>query len=276
MANSNKLIETFDTVELYRSDLKLCDPPRYLNDNLIGFTFEYFAKVLFPKENYLFCPPGAAFVISHEDDHEDLFDTLNGKDVSPKKKLLFFPVNDASDTSMLYSGRSQGNHWSLLVYNSDTKRFYSFDSSMGSNYRPALRLAQQLSCVLPVGEEGDSDGRNHSNKNNNNDNDNDDREGKKQEKPSEKKPVVVVKSTKVKVTEVKCPQQNNGYDCGVYLLAHAKAIAESYPKGMKLESCFEHLSKHVDAKSATAMRKQIPKWIKEVESSARSGDGGST
>jgi len=249
-------IDTFPQVELYTSDVKLCKPPHYLNDNLIGFAFKYMENVMFPSQDLLFVHPGGAFVISHEDDPEDLLDTIDGIGISPKKQLIFFPVNDGGNTSMQFNLSSQGSHWALLVYDSGQRKFFYFDSSASSNRIPALRLARQLNGVLPCGGAGGAE---------KDDSDSGTTKGSSgRNQPSSEAKVMVVKSSSPIVEESKCPQQTNGYDCGVYAIAVARALAESHLKGTKIgsSSSTEHLGKTVKPQTASQLREDIPKWIK--------------
>uniref|UniRef100_A0A7S2U1H3 Ubiquitin-like protease family profile domain-containing protein n=1 Tax=Lotharella oceanica TaxID=641309 RepID=A0A7S2U1H3_9EUKA len=238
-------IDTFPQVELYTSDIKLCKAPHYLNDNLIGFAFKYLENVMFPKTDFLFVHPGGAFVISHEDDPEDLLDTVNGIGISTEKKLIFFPVNDGGNTSMQFTTSSQGSHWALLVYDSEQRKFFYYDSSGSSNRIPALRLARQLNAVLPCGAPQKNEDSN-------------------QTATSSEARVMVVKSSAPIVVESKCPQQTNGYDCGLYAIAVARALAEAQLKSMKVgsSSSTEHLGKVVKPQTASQLRDDIPKWIK--------------
>mmetsp|Transcript_29966 Transcript_29966/g.52595 ORF Transcript_29966/g.52595 Transcript_29966/m.52595 type:complete len:151 (+) Transcript_29966:334-786(+) len=145
---------------------------------------------------------------------------------------------------MQWGSTSQGSHWSLLVYDSVQRKFFYYDSHQGSNRRAAMRLAHKLSAVLPSPDKKES----------------------KKLKKSEGQSVVVVKSTPPVLVEVQCPQQTNGYDCGLYLLCVAKELALAHASGLKIGKCWEHLKKQVSPKSTAAMRDQIPAWIASVAS----------
>jgi len=139
------LLFCWETTTLYRSDLTLLKPPNWLNDNVINFACDYYEHVVFKphQDKMKFVPPGTSFVIKHENDPEDLMDTLKGSGIMGKE-VVFFPVSNAA----VGGG---GSHWSLLCFVAREGKFYSFDSSSNSNTRSALQLAKQVAGALVPG-----------------------------------------------------------------------------------------------------------------------------
>ncbi|GAB5368116.1 hypothetical protein AAMO2058_001290500 [Amorphochlora amoebiformis] len=211
-----------------------------------GCMVRYFQQKLFPEENFLFLHPGAAFVIGIEDDPEDLMDILKARGVSTDKKLIFFPVNNATNNvHMMSSKTGQGSHWSLLVYDSASATFYHFDSYGGCNYRNATRLARKLEATLPTTVPSSS---------------------KDQTSDSKCKPKGshTHRSKRQPVVEAKSPQQTNGYHCADYLLSTARALAQTATEGIAVKDSGKQLHEHVP-KAASQLRGDLLKWIKAIE-----------
>lgn len=67
-------------------------------------------------------------------------------------KYLFIPVNDSTTVDIL-DGKKQlkndnGSHWSLLVYEKSTNKFYYYDSIKNYNMKAAKSLAEKCSAFL--------------------------------------------------------------------------------------------------------------------------------
>nr|CAB3265972.1 sentrin-specific protease 8-like [Phallusia mammillata] len=128
---------------LRNSDVKLLEEGNWLNDNIIGFMFEYFRQELFSRDDILFLDPDFAQLIklSQNDEALSLLSTvgLNGK------CLIFISVNNNRSTTV-----AGGTHWSLLVYDAALKCFEHYDSCAQTNEDEAKYLAKLLSQALSV------------------------------------------------------------------------------------------------------------------------------
>ena len=135
---------SFYSSTLYESDFKLFKSPCWFNDHVINFCIDFFQHIEFAKLLQVrFIHPATSFIIMHEKDQEDLKDLVEDLELS-KARLIFLPVNDSS-ASRLQTG---GSHWSLLVFDSELSRFFSYDSGGSGNLLQAKKLAANLSPFL--------------------------------------------------------------------------------------------------------------------------------
>ncbi|XP_006013951.1 sentrin-specific protease 8 [Latimeria chalumnae] len=137
------VILSYNDSLLRHSDVSLLDPPKWLNDHIIGFTFEYFATDLFQDfcSSVCFIGPEVAQFIKCATSQEELAIFLESLDL-PHKKLVFLPVNDNLNQV------AGGTHWSLLVYNRDRGGFGHYDSYSGSNTHHARQIVEKLEPFL--------------------------------------------------------------------------------------------------------------------------------
>lgn len=134
---------TFHQSTVLQSDIALLSIGQWLNDNIISFAFEYtFHRTCGENKHLLLVDPGAAFVIAHEEDMEDLTDTVEELDFNSKKVVLI-PVNDNTNVT-----RTGGCHWSLLVLDVEAGRWLHVDSASQHNYHAAKRMAEKLRPFL--------------------------------------------------------------------------------------------------------------------------------
>lgn len=170
---------SFQDCLLRRSDVSLLEGPHWLNDQVIGFAFEYFSANRFRVlgETILFiCPQVTQFIkcVSCPAELAMFLEPLH----LASRHWVFLAVNDNS------SQAAGGTHWSLLVYHHRSNHFAHYDSQNGSNSRHARRIASNLEPFLGAGREA-----------------------------------VFV--------EQPCPSQQNGYDCGMYVICIAELLCEN-------------------------------------------------
>lgn len=144
MAAGGSIILSYHDSLLRESDLKLLSGPHWLNDNLIGFWFQYLEHDLY-RENAsqigFISPEVTQFIkLGVTEDLENTFKSLNIKN----KELLFLPINDCS-----LQDSPGGSHWSLLVYRASFHIFEHYDSHTGSvNRYHAENVAKILTPFL--------------------------------------------------------------------------------------------------------------------------------
>ncbi|XP_057690141.1 sentrin-specific protease 8 isoform X2 [Corythoichthys intestinalis] len=128
---------------LRRSDVSLLKGPHWLNDQIIGFAFEYFASERFRVlgESVIFVSPEVTQFIKCASCPEELAMFLDPLELA-SRRWVFLAVNDNSDQS------AGGSHWSLLVYHHKSNHFSHYDSQHGSNSPHAQRIASKLEPVL--------------------------------------------------------------------------------------------------------------------------------
>ena len=123
-----------------------------------------------------------------------------------------------TDNESLGGGSS---HWSLLLYRDGS--FRHFDSSSGHNKHAAKRVAKSFERLLHAAGRQDGDGAS----------------GRVEE-------------------VVDAPQQQNSYDCGVYVLL----LAEFFSRQLKNETS---LSAYATQDRATDLRRQMPELIERLQ-----------
>ncbi|XP_061617016.1 sentrin-specific protease 8 isoform X1 [Phyllopteryx taeniolatus] len=133
---------------LRRSDVSLLEGPHWLNDQIIGFAFEYFASERFRilGESVVFVSPQVTQFIKCSSCPEELAMFLDPLELA-SRRWVFLAVNDNSEQS------AGGSHWSLLVYHHKSNHFSHYDSQNGSNSLHARRIASKLEPMLCVGRE---------------------------------------------------------------------------------------------------------------------------
>lgn len=128
------------------SDLALLEGPHWLNDQVIGFAFEYFATERFKSLSEVACfiSPEVTQFIKCASSQEELALFLEPLALA-SRRWVFLAVNDNSHQT------AGGSHWSLLLYRRDENRFCHYDSQSGSNSLHARRIALKLQAFLGAG-----------------------------------------------------------------------------------------------------------------------------
>lgn len=131
MASEGEIILSYHDTLLRSSDVELLHGPRWLNDNIISFWFEYLEHELY-KDAASICfisPQIAQFIKSAYscNNVEDVTAMLESFDLGPKN-LVLVPINDC-DVNVNEAG---GSHWSLLIYRADKRIFEHYDSHKAS------------------------------------------------------------------------------------------------------------------------------------------------
>ncbi|MBN3307880.1 sentrin-specific protease 8 isoform X2 [Amia ocellicauda] len=131
---------------LRRSDVALLEGPHWLNDQVIGFAFEYFATERFKSLSgeACFISPEVTQFIKCTSSQEELALFLEPLGL-PRRHWIFLAVNDNSHQT------AGGTHWSLLLYQRDRGHFAHYDSHSGSNSLHARRIASKLEAFLGTG-----------------------------------------------------------------------------------------------------------------------------
>lgn len=95
----------------------------------------------------LFMNPSAAWMVSMIDNSAELEICLDQLSLS-SRELVFIPVNDAQDPSII----GGGTHWSLLLFHRASNAFFHMDSvrSSSNNRSYAVNVAKNLYPVLHV------------------------------------------------------------------------------------------------------------------------------
>ncbi|KAL8594739.1 hypothetical protein ACOMHN_051685 [Nucella lapillus] len=209
MAEDDEIVLNFNDSLLRKSDVDLLGGPCWINDNLIGFIFEYFEREQFNHSAdrlALLSPPMTQFIkFASGDDLATALGPLN----LPTKEFVFLPINDNFNTN-----KPGGYHWSLLVFVRSKEEFRHYDSGHSCNADTAKDLMNRLQPYLHASKRGS------------------------------------------KFVEMDCPQQTNGYDCGMYVMCVAEHLCR------ELCECYNvPLWEVITEKSVSLKRQQLLKLI---------------
>ncbi|KAL6905793.1 hypothetical protein ACP4OV_003394 [Aristida adscensionis] len=230
---------SYGDVVLIGADLSVLRGARFINDRIIAFYLAHLSATFAAADgDLLLLPPSIPYLLSNLPDPASVAAVAEPLRL-PSRRLALLPVNDNPDASV----PEGGSHWTLLVLDatraSSGPRFVHHDSLRGApNLPAAARLADALRPLLVAGASG----------------------------PRRRVPLV----------EGPTPRQTNGYDCGVYVMAIARAICGWWRNGGGGGDWFEAVRREVDAGSVKAMRAEllqlIARLVQEKASSASEGD----
>ena len=200
------LLLTFEQSTVYVSDYNTLGAGKWLNDTIIGFGYDILAHKVFKdaaKSSLLFVHPTTVNVIKFENDEEDLIPLIVDAGIQ-SHDFIFFPINNSQ--SMFSVG---GSHWALLIYQRHNNAFYYLDSAGVYNLTYAQKFANKIyPYIQPKKQSNDSD--------------------ENEAKEANIDYVNVLKN----FTKIQVPQQQNGYDCGLYVVEFSQFVAQFYVDNM--------------------------------------------
>lgn len=173
----------FGLVAVYRLDVDHLVPEEWLNDNNISLVYEvlhtYFLKdTRFGNHVYLMFPALVQLLV-HFPAEDDLHSMLPMKELA-QLKLVFLPFNFIDDDDYVdLEDANNGDHWALCVLSVPEKRLYLYDS-MAFDGEDDEKLLRKLALRVQ----------------------------KALFKPGDK----------LQILKMKCCQQSNFDDCGVFLV----------------------------------------------------------
>lgn len=214
-------------ISFKQSDLdELRNERKYLSDVFIEFYFTYLSSI-HPSDSILFVPPTISFLLANSADEDDIEDCVKPLEL-PNRDLIFFPVNNG------------GIHWSLLVYNREFNVFAHHDSLSGLNNSEANELYLAVrDCV----HETESlryrvEFRN-----------------KRRHMDGLSRVPGYVKASS--------PRQENGFDCGLYVMAMANAICKWFCSGVREGNWLPEIEK-LDGTVGITMRPLVLQLIRDA------------
>jgi sentrin-specific protease 8 len=203
--DDDTLLLNYHDAVIYQRDLRLVVEDEWLNDSIMHFYLEYLQQRELASSNdlnvlgidYFMDPSVVSFFMQQCVDQKDIEEFVAAAPFPKENGRIFIAVNDQMSPSADWmndetpSNSARGMHWSLLlitVRSSSAKvvEAYHFDSHGDSNFAVASEIARKIGMHVY------------------------------QTPPS--KPMVV--------HACKTPQQVNGYDCGIHVLAAAKILSQ--------------------------------------------------
>lgn len=185
------MLLTRGDAQLSEADMGLLQPGRWLNDQLIAYFFEGFATS--SQGSVLLLQPFVTYMASVLQDSDQLREMLavpsqrgatSLLEQMGERQLILMPINDKTDPDQ----HEGGGHWSLLVFrrggDGTPPRYEHYDSCSNANASHARAAAGTLAKLLQPHSRG----------------------------------------LTLKLVAMNSPQQANGFDCGVYVLATAELL----------------------------------------------------
>ena len=138
---SDSTVLSYGDTLIRKSDLDILNSCQWLNDQIIGFFFEFCQSEKFHSCNFSFVGPEVTqFVKMVQQSEISIFlEPLN----LISKEAIFLAVNSNSDPDL-----AGGSHWSLLVFLKNNDQFLHLDSLKGSNCNEAKVLATKVCKFL--------------------------------------------------------------------------------------------------------------------------------
>lgn len=185
------LLCSFNDADVYARDLKLMRPGQWLNDACINICLRLLEAALEEsiKHKILLMDPSVASFLRLQCSEDDEFQEVYTGNQLASKEYILVPINDNE------SFANSSSHWSLLIMHVPSLQFWHLDSHGSYNYSSAFAFAGLLVyCYRVSGHVYDNN---------------------RDEVPGLKD---------LRFRQVPCPQQGNGYDCGVYVLMFAESL----------------------------------------------------
>ncbi|KAK9664117.1 hypothetical protein RND81_14G020400 [Saponaria officinalis] len=229
----------YEDVVLQESDIDTLRGPCFLTDKVIEFYFAYLAST-YKTDAVQLVEPSMSYWLAHCDQVEASSFAESHK--LSTKSLVLFVVNDCDGSC---EGDS-GSHWSTLVYNRSMNSFIHYDTMEGVNHLAAMDLYEAVKSHMGSGGQVSKKSRDKK------------KSARSVCKPSVCKPPVFSEGKDI-------PQQSNGYDCGLYVLAIAEAICHWFVDEMNTQvDLLSAVAEQVDHSVESQMRGNVLGIIQKV------------
>lgn len=255
----DKEVLKYKDIVLRDSDLDTLRGPCFLNDQIIAFYFTYLSSSFSTSIDTLLVTPSISLWIANCEDSKFVEEYVQSCKIS-SKRLVLFVINDSEN----FGGGDSGNHWSILVYDRMKNLFLHFDSMEGVNSFHAMKLYEALKEYMGPGGEVSRPQTSASLKKQKNKKKSVTR-GSKATVPSEtkgSKPTALAGLPMF--MECKTPQQSNGYDCGLYVLAIARTICQWCSHENNKSDMISAIEKNVDYSVEMKMRSEVLEIIQDM------------
>ncbi|KAL5705423.1 Ulp1 peptidase [Ranunculus cassubicifolius] len=257
-------------------DLDTLRGPCFLNDQIIRFYFSYLFSST-QTDDILLVEPSESLCLANYQDDESVKEFAQSHKLS-SKRLVLFAINDKD----INDDNDCGSHWSVLVYDRVNNSFLHYDSMEGVNRSMegvmegvnrsmegvnrvhAVKLYDAIKKYMGPGGEASRPQTLSSTQ-----------KKKRNKKKFVPKPLGDTKPESVNVAapvglpmfvDCKTPQQSNGYDCGLYVLAIAKAVCRwwSLENNNKSSDMLSAIETNVDDSVEVNMRSEVLEIIHDL------------
>lgn len=222
-------------VVLTAEDARTLEPRQWLEDQVIAFQLERLHRAAGSPKHLLLLEPSLGFtatMVPNAASLREMLSVTRTKEAGAgtlaqalaAAELVLLPVSNNDDASQV-----GGSHWSLLVYRrrsgadgAGPSRFEHYDSCGNANAAFAKGIALKFIPLL---------------------------------QPTDRGPTL-------KLVSMTTPQQVNGFDCGMYVLAIAEVMVQAHAEG-GAEVASEALRERVTAPGVAAKREALLKELRE-------------
>jgi sentrin-specific protease 8 len=186
VCKDSDLILNYHDAVVYGSDLKILQSrTEWLNDACIHFFFNLLQLSEETHQDLYMDPSVLSFFMHQCTDEEDMEDFVTNTKF-PETGRIFIPVNDKMALSSAWQQPHSGNHWSLLVVTTSKKDSFQFWHFDSVHGSGNSQAAQDV---------------------------------------VDKMSQQVFHQGATQLIQASTPQQANGYDCGVHVLAASKQFS---------------------------------------------------
>jgi hypothetical protein len=233
----NELVVNYNDAVIYGKDLGLFESyTAWLNDACIHYQLTRLQQTNDPSAKFIvFLDPAVVSFLMHQvEDEDEMGDFTAGYHNFESTKRIFVPINDNMG-SQHWQTPGLGSHWSLLwvllspVSSSSssslsttaaaaaaagegttTPLFFHFDSVTGSsNQKAAHAVATKLNQALEMKR-----AQKHAHAD------------PSIQRDLEQTPIQAHAQRQIQLHQCASPQQRNGYDCGMHVLANAQVLVD--------------------------------------------------
>lgn len=181
--NSDSKLFDFGLIAFYKSDADYIVPGEWLNDNNISFVYEMLSTYFIKQHNFghqvYLLFPALVQLFLHYPVVKEIASILPMKELS-KLKFVFIPFNFITESDVDLESANNGDHWALCLLNNAERKLLVYDSMSDDEDTEDDALLHKLASRL--------------------------------------KSVLFKPSDSISIIKMKCGQQDNFDDCGVYLI----------------------------------------------------------
>ena len=213
MASDPGLMLAYKQSTVYVSDYRTLNDRTWLNDTIIGFAYDILANKIYhdsPKNSLLFVHPTTVNVIKFENDEEDLVPLIVDAGLQTFD-YIFLPINNSQS---IMSG--SGSHWALMLYQRHNNTFYYLDSAGTYNLLYAKKIANKIYPYIHPKQKKDKG------------------DEKVEEDATNDKDIDYMKVLN-NFVKLQVPQQENSYDCGMFVVEYSRFVGKYYMDQFKLK-----------------------------------------
>ncbi|CAF3527756.1 unnamed protein product [Adineta steineri] len=241
------LVSYYDSI-VRVSNLKTLDNSNWLDDNIITFAFEYVqneSKFLKDNQNlFAFVSPPVVQLIKMSDDlfAEQLLQSIDFLE----KRFLILPINDNRQVTEF-----SGSHWSLLILSIQGRNIFFFRFINKKNTFPSEKFLYHFDSMSSLN----------------------DRTAKEMQKK-----LKIFFHGDIHLINSRCPQQANGFDCGLYVIVIVEEFCRYIQEYYSMENLndkkffekfIDEINRCITSEYINQRRKQLKTLLESMSSNKK-------